>query len=380
KGFLAFRRRAPADRDRKGFGRGSVVPFVGRALCRSRPHRRGRDPGHHCAPQVPGTRHPDHRPQRKGDARDHRPGLYHAPGKDLGLGSGQSGGPKRDRPQVLPWRGVYSVRWGPTLLDRYIVREMLGPLFFGIAAFTSLFVSGDLLSLANTVVELGAPIEPALRVFLLKLPQIIVWTLPMSVLLATLLALSRLSANSEIVAMRAGGTSFFRIAAPILVISLIVSIISFVVNETIVPETNAESRRILVEEVRGGTLPTVTRHVVIKGERGNDLDWMLYANRYDGRTSTFHQATLVYMANNEPVQTAFADRIVWQNDRWVMENGVAYHFSRDGNVVVATYPAHTRPVELGQTPQQVARLQKRPEEMGLAELKAHIEVLNAQGA
>jgi len=272
------------------------------------------------------------------------------------------------------------VRWGPTLLDRYIVREMLGPLFFGIAAFTSLFVSGDLLSLANTVVELGAPIEPALRVFLLKLPQIIVWTLPMSVLLATLLALSRLSANSEIVAMRAGGTSFFRIATPILVISLIVSIISFVVNETIVPETNAESRRILVEEVRGGTLPTVTRHVVIKGERGNDLDWMLYANRYDGRTSTFHQATLVYMANNEPVQTAFADRIVWQNDRWVMENGVAYHFSRDGNVVVATYPAHTRPVELGQTPQQVARLQKRPEEMGLAELKEHIEVLNAQGA
>ena len=80
------------------------------------------------------------------------------------------------------------------------------------------------------------------------------------------------------------------------------------------------------------------------------------------------------------MQTVFADRIVWQNDRWVMEKFVVYHFSRDGNVVVATYPAHTRPVELGQTPQQVARLQKRPEEMGLAELKEHIEVLNAQGA
>ncbi len=84
----------------------------------------------------------------------------------------------------------------------------------------------------------------------------------------------------------------------------VVSLLSFVVNETIVPETNAESRRIMVEEVRGGTLPTVTRHVVIKGERGNDLDWILYANRYDSRTSTFHQATLVYMQ-----QRAGADRV-----------------------------------------------------------------------
>ena len=75
------------------------------------------------------------------------------------------------------------MRLGITLLDRYIIREMMGPLVFGVGAFTSLFVGGDLLNLAGTVVELGAPIEPAFKVFILKLPQIIVWTLPMSVLL-----------------------------------------------------------------------------------------------------------------------------------------------------------------------------------------------------
>ena len=69
--------------------------------------------------------------------------------------------------------------------------------------------------------------------------------------------------------MRAGGTSFARFAAPVLCVSLVVSLVSFVVNETIVAWSNAESRAIMVEEVRGGTLPTVTRHVVIKGERGN---------------------------------------------------------------------------------------------------------------
>ena len=268
-----------------------------------------------------------------------------------------------------------------TRLDAYIVRETLGPLSFGIGAFTSLFVSGDLLSLANLVVQIGAPVLPALKVFLLKLPQIVVWTLPMSVLLATLLALSRLSANSELVAMRAGGVSLFRIARPIFTLSLGVSLLGLVIGETVVPVTNLRSRVVMIEEVRGGQLPTLTHHVVIKGERGTDLDWFLYANSYDSRTSTFSQATLVYMQGNAPVQTAYAERIAWRDGTWVMEEGVAYHFGADGSVVVARYPAHMRPVDLGgQGPDEIARLQKDPEEMSLAELQRHIEILRAQGA
>lgn len=272
------------------------------------------------------------------------------------------------------------MRFAPTLLDRYIVREMLAPLIFGVGAFSSLFASGDLLSLANTVAESGAPVGPALKVFLLKLPQIIVWTLPMSVLLGTLLSMSKLSANSELVAMRAGGTSLWRIGLPVLLVSIFVSVVSFVVSEAVVPESNASARRILVEEVRGGSLPTVSRHVVIKGERGANIDWLLYANRYDNRTSTFHNATLVYMEANRPVQTTFAERIVWRQNAWIMEEGIAYHFGNDGRIVVASYPQHARTIDLGQGPDDIARRQKDPEEMGLAELSRHIEILRSQGA
>lgn len=270
---------------------------------------------------------------------------------------------------------------GWTRLDLYLVREALGPLLFGIGAFTSLFVSGDLLSLANLVVEIGAPVAPALKVFVLKMPQVVVWTLPMAVLLATLLSLSKLSATSELVAMRAGGVSLFRIALPIFVLSVVVSALGFVIGETIVPSSNERSRVIMVEEVRGSQLPTVTQHVVVKGERGSNLDWLLYANSYDNRTRSFTQATLVYMQGNRPVQTAFADRIVWRESAWVMEEGVAYHFAPDGSVVVARYPSHSRPVDLGgQGPDEIARLQKDPEEMSVTELQRHIEILRSQGA
>lgn len=270
--------------------------------------------------------------------------------------------------------------WLGWRLDRYLVREMLGPLLFAMGAFTSLFVSGDLLNLANLVVETGAPIEPALKVFLLRLPQVVVWTLPMSVLFASLLAFSRLSASSEIVAMRAGGISFARVAVSPLALSLVVSVVGFAVGEGVAPAANAEARRVMVEEVRGTQLPTLTRHVVIKGERGKDLDWFLYANRYDSRERAFYQATLVYMDENAPVQTAFADRILWRDEAWVMENGRAYHYTPDGDVVVATYPSHTRRVNLGHGPDEVAQLQKAPEEMSLGELQEHIAILRSQGA
>jgi len=272
------------------------------------------------------------------------------------------------------------LRLGWTRLDTYIAKEMLGPVLFGIGAFTSLFVSGELLNLANLVVEAGAPVIPAAKVFFLKLPQTIVWTLPMSVLLGALLSFSGLSANSEVVAMRSGGISLWRIALPAFLVSLLVSALGFVVGETVAPRANERARAVLVEEVRGGQLPTITRHVVLKGERGASLDWLLYANRYDSRTASFHNATLVYMEENRPIQTAFADRILWLNDRWVMENGVAYHYGPDEAIVVASYPSHTRPVELGQTPDQVAQLQKDPEEMSLGELTRHIDVLRSQGA
>src|SRR5690625_2851097 len=130
------------------------------------------------------------------------------------------------------------------ILDRYVAAQMLMPFLFGVAAFTSLFVSSDLLRLAGMVVELGAPVGAVARVFLLQLPQVIVLTLPMSVLLATLLALSRLSSTSEIVAMRAGGLSFWRYTAPIFVIAACVSLVAFGVNGWIVPKSKLEAERV----------------------------------------------------------------------------------------------------------------------------------------
>ena len=105
-----------------------------------------------------------------------------------------------------------------TLLGRYILRELAGPLFFGILAFTGLFFSVDLVQMVRMAAEYGAPWRCRCQLIALRLPQIVVYTFPMAVLLAALLTLSRLSANSEIVAMQAGTVSFYRIVAPVIAV------------------------------------------------------------------------------------------------------------------------------------------------------------------
>lgn len=264
-------------------------------------------------------------------------------------------------------------------LARYLVREMVMPMLFGVCAFTSLFVSGDLINLANMVMQRGAPIDAALKVFLLGLPQIVVWTFPMAVLLSTLLALSRLSANSEIVAMRAGGLSFAQLTAPLLVVALLVSGLTFTVQEVFVPAANTKSHRIMVEEIQGGKLPTVTNNVVIRHYEGGQLAWSLYARSYDGKTQTLQHATIVQMSNNKPTQTTYAERIVWVNDAWFMENGISYFLAGD-NTYSMQFGSGRQPINLGQRPEEIAAAQKDPEQMSLAELREHIGVMRRQGA
>lgn len=265
------------------------------------------------------------------------------------------------------------------IISRFLVKEMAMPMIYGVCAFTSLFVSGDLLNLANLVVETGAPVAAALKVFILKMPQIVVWTFPMSVLLATLLSLSRLSANSEIVAMRAGGLSYSRMVMPLFVLAFCVSLGTFAIQEEVVPAANTLASRIMIQEIRGGQLPTVTNHVVIKHMQENLMDWLLYAREYDGKTQVLSDVTIIQLQNNKPQQTTFAKRVVWDKNTWYMEQGTTHVLSGD-SAYTMQFGSGRQPVNIGQRPEEIAAGQKDPEQMSLAELREHISILRSQGA
>ena len=264
-----------------------------------------------------------------------------------------------------------------TVLDRYVLRELAGPLVSGILAFTGLFLSVDLVQIVRMTAEYGAPMYLTLQLFALRLPQVIVYTFPMAVLLAALLTLSRLSSTSEIVAMKAGTVSFYRIVGPVLAVGLFVSGISLAVEEWVVPAANYEYRRVVTEDVRGGQLPTVSRNVILKEYQGGILRAFLYASRYDNQAHTMHDVTVVEMERGRPVRTTYASRVVWRGNTWLMEDGVI-HVHDDEPGLAIDFRQGTQPVSIGYRPEQVMQAQKSPEEMTIRELRDHISVLNAR--
>ena len=82
-------------------------------------------------------------------------------------------------------RGIY-------VMDSYIARELIIPFLFAMGLFTSLGLSiGMLFELVRKVTESGLPVDIAIQVFILKMPEFIVLAFPMSILLATLMAYGR---------------------------------------------------------------------------------------------------------------------------------------------------------------------------------------------
>ena len=113
------------------------------------------------------------------------------------------------------------------ILDRYILKELLGPFFFGICVFASILVgTGPLFRIAQYISQYGASLWTCVKLLTFSLPGIIALTFPMAMLLASLMSFGRLSSSSEIVAMKCGGLSFYRLAAPVFLVAFGVSMAS----------------------------------------------------------------------------------------------------------------------------------------------------------
>ena len=104
----------------------------------------------------------------------------------------------------------------PSLLDRYIGREIVAPTLLGLVLFTFILLLQEIAILTGFLVSRSADIFTILRVFFNLLPHILATTVPMAVLLGVLLGFGRMASESEIVALRASGISPARLMRPVL--------------------------------------------------------------------------------------------------------------------------------------------------------------------
>jgi lipopolysaccharide export system permease protein len=145
---------------------------------------------------------------------------------------------------------MYHIPAMTTTFYRYIFREIAVPFFLGLATFTGALMMGRIIQIADLVVARGVSLVTILRLVSYLLPYFFMITIPMSLLLAVLLAFGRLSADSEITAMKSCGVSLFRLLPPVLACAFIAYIATTIVTLYGLPWGNSSFRNLLIDIVQ----------------------------------------------------------------------------------------------------------------------------------
>lgn len=121
------------------------------------------------------------------------------------------------------------------IVSSYILREFITYLFYCILAFIGIYILVDTVEHIDNFIDSGLEIKLVLMYYALYLPFIIVLTMPVAMLIATMFSLSRLVGDNEITAMKASGISIYRILLPLYVFALFTGLVTMVFSEIVVP-------------------------------------------------------------------------------------------------------------------------------------------------
>lgn len=201
-------------------------------------------------------------------------------------------------------------------IDGLIVRELVGPWAFGVAIFTSLVFATALLNRISDWVVNGVDPATIMQLSGLLLPGIMTKTFAMALLLASLLGFGRLSNDSEMVALRAGGASLYRIVLPVLVFSVGIAGLTFGVNETFVPWAAAKANALQEQVQKQISENRKTRAISqkIKGPSGTSA-WVIAEDFNLVDKSLINVVIIVRNAQAEPTYIMTADKLVYVSEK-----------------------------------------------------------------
>ncbi len=267
----------------------------------------------------------------------------------------------------------------PKIVDRYIFRELLEPFAFGLGSFTAILSSSmGLLELVRAVVLKGMPVWIAVQIFVYRLPGIVVYIFPMATLLAALMAFSRLSHDSEVIAFKAHGVSLYRLIVAVLALGLLVSLANLTFSEIVVPEANKAAKSLLVETAVSQQ-PKLQKNVFLPELEQGELKRIFYAESMKGETMSgvivqeFNQGKLSQIIN--------ADSASWQKDKnqWLFKNGIIYLLSETGEYK-HLIKFQEQSIAIKYTPADFFIGDRNPDEMNMAQLREFIALKQKMGA
>lgn len=143
------------------------------------------------------------------------------------------------------------------ILSLYIIREISTLFLLGLVIFTLILLMGRLIKLTDLVVSRGVPLVDVSKMILYLIPSFLVYTIPMAFLLAVLLAFGRLSADNEIIVIKASGLSLMQVLPPVIFCALVAVLLALGASTVGVPWGNSAFKELTLQVLKQNITATI---------------------------------------------------------------------------------------------------------------------------
>lgn len=263
------------------------------------------------------------------------------------------------------------------ILDRYLTREFLKALLFSIISFASIFILVDIFEKLDMFIDTKAPYYLVALFYLYQIPYIIILTLPVAMLLASMATVSQMARHHEIVAMKAAGLSLYRIFAPLFLMGMVISLIVMIAGETVVPFSNQKKgnlERLQIKKQASRELKA-RFNLLYDGSSGRQF----YIKRYNIPEATMDSVSIFQVdGQNRIMRRIDAAKGKWAGNAWVLEKVIDRKFMADGSEVSDSVSTMTL-AGYEETPESFSKRELLPDEMGFFELRKFIDRLKRSG-
>ena len=256
------------------------------------------------------------------------------------------------------------------LLDRYVVRNFLQVYLYCIAGFISIWLIFDISDNISSFIEEQIGLRLVAQYYATQVPQIFIILLPVSLLLALLFTLGRMSRANEIVSMLTAGISLPRVLFPLIGIGLLTVGVSMALNYSLAPHAEL-ARKALLSQARGR--PDTSIEGQIFRNRTDLRTWFIQNFRL-GSNAFNNVQVLQQDADDNIVTNYIATRAFYRPETktWDLENAKVVHYDPAGNIVDEQIYPSLKVEHWSETPFRLGSANVRAEFLSLPELREYL--------
>ena len=263
-----------------------------------------------------------------------------------------------------------------TLLKKYVLSLFVKVYLVTASGLIGIFLIVDFFERIDEFLAKDAPMIDLVSYYIFKVPFIFFYMAPQGVLLATVITLASLAKNNEFTAMKACGIGVMGITFPVIGASLIIALLVIASSEFVSPVTNQKMNYIFMGKIQArasyGKIPT--ENLWFKSVNGDiwNIDY------FDPYKSRLEGVVILKPGKNQSIiQRIDAREAVWSINKWEFIDGYVRKFNKAG--IQSTKYFEKKFFPTPETPKNLSKANKRPEEMSLSDLYNEIQLQTLEG-